>query len=127
MIIRTFKELLVYQKAYDLAMEIFEISKEFPKAETYALTDQIRRSSRSVTANISEAYKKRGYPRMFIAKIVDCESEAAETQVWLTYCKDCGYIDILRHQKLDNEYDQVLSMLASMRMNHHKWTKPTPS
>jgi len=120
--VRTYKELLVFQKAYDLAMEIFELSKEFPKIETYSLTDQIRRSSRSVTANISEAYKRRIYPKMFIAKIADCESEAVETQVWLSFSKDCRYLDDPTYSRLNASYDEVISMLAAMRLNFKKWT-----
>jgi len=120
--VRTYKELLVFQKAYHLAMEIFEISNGFPKVEAYSLTDQIRRSSRSVPANISEAYKRRIYPKMFIAKIVDSESEAVETQVWLAFSKDCKYLDNSTYSRLDNSYDEVLSMLAAMRLNFEKWT-----
>ena len=81
--IREHTELEVYKKAFDAAMLIFEMSKKFPKEETYSLTDQIRRSSRSVCANLAEAWRKRRYKAAFIAKLSDAESEAAETQVWL--------------------------------------------
>ena len=84
-----FKDLLVYRKAFDLAMEIFEISKTFPKEETYSLTDQVRRSSRSVCANIGEAYRKRRYFKHFISKSSDSDSENAETQVWLHFAVAC--------------------------------------
>ncbi len=87
-----FKELKVYQMAYDLAMEVFYISKNFPKEETYSLTDQIRRASRSVCSNIAEAYRKRIYPKHFVSKITDADSEASETMVWIDFSKDCKYI-----------------------------------
>lgn len=120
--VHTYKELLVFRKAYGLAMEIFELSKGFPKVETFSLTDQIRRSSRSVPANIAEAYKRRIYPKMFIAKITDCESESVETQVWLSFGKDCKYLDGQTYSRLNDAYDEVLSMLAAMRLNFKKWT-----
>lgn len=88
-----FKKLLVYQKSFDLAMDIFEISKSFPKEETYSLTDQVRRSSRSVTANISEAYRKRLYPKHFVSKLTDADSENSETYTWLEFALACKYID----------------------------------
>ncbi len=86
------KQLRVYQAAYKLAMEIFNESKLFPKEERYSLTDQIRRSSRSVVANIAEGFRKRRYPNMFISKLADADSEATETQVWLDFARDCGYL-----------------------------------
>ena len=86
-------ELEVYKKAFAVAMEIFEVSKAFPKEETYSLTDQVRRSSRSVCANLAEAWRKRRYEAAFISKLSDCESEAAETQVWLQFAVECGYVD----------------------------------
>ncbi len=87
-----FKQLLAYKKAFDLAMDIFEISKSFPKEETYSLTDQIRRSSRSVCANISEAYRKRRYPKHFISKLTDADGENSETNTWLDFALACNYI-----------------------------------
>ncbi|MGH9820830.1 MAG: four helix bundle protein [Pyrinomonadaceae bacterium] len=86
------KSLKVFQLSYKLAMEIFEISKIFPKEERYSLTDQIRRSSRSVAANIAEGYRKRQYPNAFANKMSDADGESTETQVWLDVSKDCGYI-----------------------------------
>lgn len=83
--VRTHRDLTVYQKAFDAALKIFEISKQFPKEETYSLTDQIRRSSRSVCSNLAEAWRKRRYEGAFISKLSDCEGEAAETQVWLEF------------------------------------------
>lgn len=90
--IRFHTELLVYQKSFDSAMEIFNLSKSFPKEETFSLTDQIRRSSRSVCANIGEAWGKRRYPKSFISKLTDAEVEARETQVWPEFAKTCNYI-----------------------------------
>ncbi|SFZ89217.1 four helix bundle protein [Flaviramulus basaltis] len=91
-----FKELLAYKKSFDLAMLIFEISKTFPKEETYSLTDQIRRSSRSVCANISEAYRKRKYPKHFISKLTDADGENLETNTWLDFALGCKYITNVR-------------------------------
>jgi four helix bundle protein len=86
------RDLKVYQLAYKLAMEIFHASKAFPKEEPYSLTDQIRRSSRSVVANIADAFRKRRYPNMFVSKLADSDAEATETQVWLDFARDCGYL-----------------------------------
>jgi four helix bundle protein len=91
------RDLKVFQLAYKLAMEIFEASKSFPKEEKYSLTDQIRRSSRSVAANIGEGFRKRQYPRMFLSKLADADGEATETQVWLDFSRDCEY---LLHRKM---------------------------
>ncbi|MBQ4803173.1 four helix bundle protein [Aquimarina sp. MMG015] len=98
-----FKNLLAYKKSFDLAMKIFEITKNFPKEEKYSLIDQIRRSSRSVTANISESYRKRKYPKHFISKLTDCDSENAETQTWLEFSLACKYID-------QKTFDQLISL-----------------
>ncbi len=87
----TLRDLLVYQKAFELAMEIFQITKRFPKEETYSLTDQIRRSSRSVNANLGEAYRKRRYINHFISKLSDADTENGETQVWLDFALACKY------------------------------------
>src|SRR5574341_873849 len=86
------RDLKVYQLAYKMAMEIFQVSKGFPKEEKYSLTDQIRRSSRSVAANIAEGFRKRQYPKMFVSKLADADGEAAETQVWLDFARDCEYL-----------------------------------
>ena len=90
------RDLEVYKKAFDAAMQIFDLSRSFPKEETYSLTDQIRRSSRSVCANLAEAWRKRRYEKAFISKLSDSESEAAETQVWLEFATKCGYIVVVR-------------------------------
>lgn len=87
-----FKELLAYKKSFELAMEIFELSKKFPKEETYSLTDQLRRSSRSVSANIAESYRKRRYPNHFISKLTDNDAENSETNTWLQFSLECQYI-----------------------------------
>lgn len=89
----TFKDLTVYKKAFSLAMEIFKISKSFPKEERYSLTDQVRRCSRSVCANLAEGYRKRQYPAHFVSKISDSDMENSETQVWLDFAFACEYID----------------------------------
>ncbi len=114
-------DLKVYQLAYKLAMEIFEISKSFPKEETYSLTDQIRRSSRSVSVNIVEGYRKRKYPKYFSSKMTDADGECAETQVWLDFAKDCKYINEELKDKLYKDYEEVGRMLGSMADNPEKF------
>lgn len=111
---RGYRDLKVYQLAYKLAMEIFHESKSFPKEERYSLTDQIRRSSRSVATNIAEGFRKRRYPNMFVSKMADADSEAAETQVWLDFARDCGYISLKRYDELIDGYEGVGKMLGSM-------------
>ncbi len=108
-----FRGLRVFQLAYKLAMEIFEESKAFPKEERYSLTDQIRRSSRSVVANIAEGYRKRQYPNMLASKFADADAEATETQVWLDFARDCGYLKTERHRQLVEGYEQVGKMLGA--------------
>lgn len=100
--------------AYRLAMEIFHLTQSFPKEETYSLTDQIRRSSRSVCSNIAEAYRKRRYPKHFTSKITDADGEASETMVFLDFAPDCGYIGAELHQSLSERYGEVGKMLGSM-------------
>ena len=113
----SFKDLKVYQLAYELAMEIFQISKSFPKEELYSLTNQIRRSFRSVCQNIAEAYRKRNYPKHFSVKITNSDGEASETIVCLDFAKDCSYITEDIHQDLTTRYEEVGKMLGSMA-NH---------
>src|SRR5207247_39932 len=91
--VQTHCELNVYERAMEAAMALFELSKAFPKEETYSLTDQVRRSSRSVCANLAEAWRKRRYEAAFCAKLSDAESEAAETQVWIEFAVRCRYLD----------------------------------
>ncbi len=114
-----YKNLKVYQLAYKLAMEIFEISKTFPKEEKYSLTDQIRRASRSVCSNIAEGFRKRIYPKHFRSKMTD--AEASEAQVWLDFSKDCKYINNEIHDRLYSEYEEVGKMLGEMIKNPKKF------
>jgi four helix bundle protein len=116
-----FKELKAYQLSYQLAMEIFNISKNFPKEETYSLTDQIRRLSRSVCAIIAEAYRKRRYPKNFTSKMSDADSEASETSVWIDFAKDCKYINEHIHESLIMKCEEVGKMLGSMADNPGKF------
>ncbi len=109
-----FRDLQVYQLAYELAMQIFVESKSFPKEERYSLTDQLRRSSRSVAANIAEGYRKRQYPSMFASKLADADAEATETQVWLDFARDCGYLPVEKHDVIIRSYERVGRMLGSM-------------
>lgn len=109
-----FRDLKVFNLSYDLCMDIFEITKHFPKEEKYSLVDQIRRSSRSIPVNITEAWKKRRYIKSFISKILDASGEAGETEVWLEIAKDCGYIQKREHDQLFNKYQEVSKMLTGM-------------
>lgn len=115
------RDLKVYKLAYELAMEIFNKSKEFPKDERYSLTDQIRRSSRSVAANIAEGFRKRRYPNMFISKLADADSEATETQVWLDFALDCGYLSQEERNGLVRGYEEIGRMLGSMMASPEKF------
>lgn len=124
--IRSFRELEVWKKAMDLAMEIFELTKKFPTEEKYALTDQIRRSSRSVPANIAEAWRKRRYPAAFVSKLNDAEGESAETQTHLEIAKRCGYVDSESASRLDNSYEEIMAMLVSMLAHPDQWTIRSP-
>lgn len=121
-IIRRHTELKVYQLSFEAGMEIFKITKEFPSEERYSLTDQMRRSSRSVSANIAEAWKKRKYPKNFVSKLSDCDAEAAETQVWLQYAEACGYIDNQTRNNLNDKYEHLMAMLIKMMDNPNQWT-----
>ena len=112
--ISSVRELEAYKLAFEAAMEIFEITKGFPKEEKYSLTDQIRRSSRSVCANIAEAWRKRRYKAMFISKLTDAEQEAAETQTWLEFSLKSHYLDGLNFDRLDDKYEHIFAMLVSM-------------
>ena len=116
------RDLEVYKKAFDAAMRIFDLSKSFPREETYSLTDQIRRSSRSVCANLAEAWRKRRYEKAFISKLSDSESEAAETQVWLEFAVKCGYLDRDCASPMYHAYDEVLRMLVAMINAPESWT-----
>ena len=120
--IRSHKDLETYQLAFETSMVIFNLSKKFPKEETYSLTDQIRRSSRSVCANLAEAFRKRKYPKSFVSKLSDCEAEAAETQVWLDFALACEYMNEEAYQDLFNQYDKVLGKLVNMSLQPEKWS-----
>jgi four helix bundle protein len=109
-----FRDLKVYQLAFDLAMEIFRESKKFPADEKYSLTDQIRRASRSVPGNIGEGYRKKRYPKMFVSKMIDADGEAAETQVWVDVAQACGYLTEKRQLELRRGYEEVGRMLGAM-------------
>jgi four helix bundle protein len=119
--IATHKDLRVYQAAFLAAMDIYKLSKSFPGEEKFSLTDQIRRSSRSVCANLAEAFRKRRYPKNFVSKLSDCESEAAETHVWLDFALACDYVTIEEYEKLYKEYDMILGMLVRMIVEPEKW------
>ena len=108
------RDLEVYKLAFNTAMEIFELSKNFPKEETYSLTDQIRRSSRSMCSNLAEGWRKRKYEAVFINKLTDAESEAAETQTWLEFALACKYIDQTLFAKFDDKYEHIYAMLVTM-------------
>ncbi len=115
-----FKNLLAYQKAFNLAMSIFEISKSFPREETYSLTDQIRRSSRSVNANISDAYRKRRYPKHFINKLTDADGENSETNTWLDFSLECHYLSKEKYEELINQSLEVGKLINYMINNPSK-------
>ncbi|MEZ4966844.1 MAG: four helix bundle protein [Saprospiraceae bacterium] len=116
-----FRSLKVYSLSYQLAMEIFQITKQFPKEEIFALVSQIRRSSRAVPVNISEGYRKRIYPQHFKSKMTDADAEASETTVHLDFCKDCGYITPEKHADLLSRYEEVGKMLGGMIANPEKF------
>jgi four helix bundle protein len=114
---QSFKDLRVYQKAFSLAMKIFEVSKTFPREEKYSLTDQIRRSSRSVCTSIAEAYRKRKYEAHFISKTSDADMENSETQVWLDFAKECNYIDDNAFEDLKSQSEEIGKLLNHMLNN----------
>lgn len=116
------RDLKVYQLAYKLAMEMFHLSKTFPREEIYSLTDQIRRSSRSVAANIAEGFRKRRYPNMFVSKLTDYDGEATETQVWLDFAFDCGYLSRKNRDQLTSGYEEVGKMLWGMMADPGKFS-----
>jgi len=115
------RDLKVYQLAYKLAMEIFHLAKSFPREEIYSLTDQILRSSRSVAANIAEGFRKRRYPNHFVSKLTDSDAEATETQVWIDFSFDCGYLSKENHDRLTAGYEEVGRMLSGMIADPNKF------
>lgn len=120
--IKSHRELEVYKIAFNLAMEIFELTKSFPTEERYSLTDQIRRASRSVCSNIAEGFRKRRYPKSFVSKLSDSETEATETQTWSEFSLACKYISIERFQRLDKSYYNVIGKLVVMMNQPEKWS-----
>ena len=116
------KDLNVFKSAIELAVRIHELSQNFPPDEKYSLTDQVRRSSRSVATNIAEAFRKRRYPKSFISKLSDSEGEAAETQVWLYFIETFGYLDSSVTEKLDSQYEHLLAQLVTMIQSPEKWS-----
>lgn len=112
-----YRDLKVYQLAYETAKEIFEITKRFPSEEKYSLTDQIRRSSRSVCVNIGEGYRKRKYPKHFSSKMSDADAECAETQIWLDFARDFNYIEPELRDRIYSKYEEVGRMLGGMIEN----------
>lgn len=120
-------DLEVYEKAFDSAMQVFQLSKEFPDEERYSLTDQIRRSSRSVAANIAEGWRRRRYSAAFVNKLNESESEAAETQTWLQFAVDCEYLNADQARPLYQNYDSLIAMLVKMENSPEKWVLSTTS
>jgi four helix bundle protein len=116
-----YQDLLAYKKGFEVAMSIFETSKSFPKEETYSLTDQVRRSSRSVCANIAEAYRKRDYPKHFHSKLTDCDAENSETQTWLEFSFACNYISKETFQLLTEKNNEVGKLINYMILNPSKF------
>ena len=117
----TLRDLLAYKKAFELAMEIFDLSKKFPKEEQYSLTDQIRKCSRSVNANLSEAYRKRRYPNHFVSKLSDADMENGETQTWLEFALACEYISSDQYANLNEKCEEVAKLLVFMITNPEKF------
>lgn len=123
-LIRTHRDLDVYQRAFDLAMRIFQETKSFPIEERYSLTDQIRRSSRSVCTNLAEAWRKRRYEASFVSKLSDAEAEAAETQVWTDFSVQCGYLKKEVGKELSDAYDNILGKIVSLINDPEPWLLP---
>jgi four helix bundle protein len=117
----SFRDLIAYKKAFALSMEIFFVTKSFPKEETYSLIDQIRRSSRSVFSCIAEAYKKRKYPNHFVSKLTDSDMENGETQAWLDAALACGYITNDKYEELNKQSEEVTYLLTYMINNPDKF------
>ena len=122
-LIKSYRDLRVYQLAFKAAMRIFELSKTWPPEERYSLTDQIRRASRSVCTNMAEGWRKRRYQNHFVSKFSDSDTEAAETEVWLDFALHCGYLAREDHAELRDDYDHICSMLSKMMDNPEVWCK----
>ena len=119
------QNLEVYKKAFEASMRLFDLSRSFPKEETYSLTDQSRRSSRSVCANLAEAWRKRRYEASFVSKLNDSEAEAAETQTWIEFAVRCGYMDRRLGRDLFKIYDEIIAMLLSIANKPAPWIMPS--
>ena len=120
--IRSYRELKVWQESMDAAMDIYKLTKSFPAEEKYSLVDQVRRSSRSVAANIAEAWRKRRYEAAFKSKLNDSESEACETQTWIEIALRCGYLEKTMAARLDKKYENIMAKLVVMIRDANKWT-----
>jgi four helix bundle protein len=123
-LIRTHKDLQVYQMAFQVAMQIFQESKLFPTEERYSLTDQVRRSSRSICANLAEAWRKRRYEASFLSKLNDAGAEAAETQVWAEFAFQCGYLEEETFRGFSVAYDNILGKIVNLINNLQQWLLP---
>ncbi len=123
--VKHFRELRVYQQAFKAAMRIYELSKGWPPEERFSLTDQIRRASRSVCINISEAWRKRRYERHFVSKLSDADTETAETQGWLDFALACHYISRKDYEELDQEYESISGGLVKMMTHPEQWCGPS--
>jgi four helix bundle protein len=126
MTVKDYRELRAYQLAFESAMSVFERSRLFPREEKYSLTDQLRRASRSVCANIAEAWRKRRYPASFVSELSDADAEAAECQVWLAFARECGYLAAEQQAELSDRYEHICSQLSLMMRNADRWAQ-TPS
>ena len=122
--LRSSRDLRVYQHGYAVATQIYDLSKTWPRDERYALTDQVRRSSRSVCANLAEAWAKRAYPRHFVSKLSDALGEAEETRTWLDFARDCGYVSANDHTEMTDALRQVVGGLTLMMARPAPWCRP---
>ena len=128
MALTTFKELRVYGNAMEACMKAFELSKSFPVEERFSLTDQLRRSSRSVCANLAEAWRSRRYPAAFVSKLTECTGEASESQVWLEIARRCGYLSPEQAGELSEKYEHIVAQLVTMIQAPDRWNIPrTPT
>jgi len=127
MALTTYKELRVYGKAMEACMKAFELSKGFPAEERFSLTDQLRRSSRSVCANLAEAWRSRRYPAAFVSKLTECTGEASECQVWLEIAQRCGYLAGDQTTELSETYEHIVAQLVTMIQAPDKWNIPRPT
>jgi four helix bundle protein len=122
--VKDFRELRVYRMAFEAAMEIFRLSKSWPREERYSLTDQIRRASRSVCSNLAEARRKRRYPASFVSKLSDADTEAGEAQVWLELANACDYLNSADVERLTHDYNHICGQLVTMINQRDQWCAP---